>query len=371
MLARQAWKHALIGCRWLVEKQNADGSWIGLPDPKVDAFYKVSWALMLTGQATAAHKTLNYVQDNFLTPDGDFLPRSHHSRNREVHYLYPNAYLIIGSMAVGRYEIALPGVRFLISNQDPDHGGFYSRRPNPGQKTLSDTMSAGAAGLACLAAGQINAALHVAKYLANIIKLQPTPAECFFTTVKADGQLLTDVKDDSEAFLRIIDTRKEGQCWYAVGLPFAFLVLLAEATGKTFHFEQAQWYFDFQKHCVNPWNGNSSAKAGWGCAMLYRLTGETQYREIALRIAENIMKKQNLDGSWLSVAKGYRKVNQLTLSDADFDLTAEYTLWLSLISTNILVRDSNKILDSCARRGYYRRAIARRWLQHLMPSFLK
>lgn len=136
----------------------------------------------------------------------------------------------------------------------------------------------------------------------------------------------------------MIDTKKADQCWYAVGLPLAFLVLLESGTNETRYRELAQWYFDFQQRCVNPWDGYSSGKAGWGCAMLYRITGEARYRDIALHVARSIMKRQRTDGSWLS-----GKSNQGELTDSDFDLTGEFTLWLSLISANMFVRDSCRI----------------------------
>ena len=43
-------------------------------------------------------------------------------------------------------------------------------------------------------------------------------------------------------------------------------------------------------------------------------------------------------GSWLSGMN-----NQGELVDADFDLTGEFTLWLSLIAANVLTRDSIRI----------------------------
>ena len=331
-------EHALRGSQWLLNHQNPDGSWIDLEDPKVDAFYKGGWALVATGHMGAAHRALNYAQKHFLTADGDFLPRGHRW-HYEVHYLYANAYFVIGSMVTARYTIASPAVRFLLSQQDPDHGGFYSRRVEKGQRDLSDTMSAGAAGVACLAAGQVDAARRVADYLAHIVELQPAPSQRFFTTIEADGRLGIDV-DEDEAGWRIIETRTENQCWYAVGLPFAFLIQVAAATGESRYRDLAQWYFDFQLRCVDPWDGGSSGKAAWACAMLYRITGETRYRDIALHVAAKFIGMQNDAGGWVSGAEGYGESAQVALTNSDFDASAEFTLWLALISSNILARDA-------------------------------
>ena len=61
MIARKYWEHALKGSQWLLKHQNPDGSWMGLKDPKVDAFYKGSWAFMTTGQMAVAQASKNAI----------------------------------------------------------------------------------------------------------------------------------------------------------------------------------------------------------------------------------------------------------------------------------------------------------------------
>ena len=338
MIAKEFREHALMGSRWLKEHQNPDGGWMGLDDPKMDAFYKGAWALTVTGEQAAAHRLLDYVREHFLTPDGDFSQRGHpwHSA---IHHPYANAYFIVGSLIAGRYEISTPAIRFLLGQQDPDHGGFYSQRTEAGKKFRSDTMSTGAAGLACLAAGQMAAARSAANYLTRIVELQPAPVDRFFTTIETDGNLGTDAKDADEAWWRIVDTHTENQCWYAVGLPFSFLVQMAEATGEARYRELAQWFFDFQQRCVDPWDGGSSGKGGWGAAMLYRITGETRYRDVAFHVAGQIIARQNADGGWAFPSSEDEPIRAPGLSNMDLDATAEFILWLSLISGHILARD--------------------------------
>jgi hypothetical protein len=339
MKASSLWEHALKGSQWLLDHQNPDGSWKGLSEPKVDAFYKGSWALVATGQLPAAQRSLSYVKSRFMTGDGDFLPREN-PWHTNVHYLYANAYFIVGSIVTARYEIARPAVAFMLTQQDPDHGGFYTRRVNAGQKELVDTMSAGAAGVACLAAGEMDAARRVADFFGHIAQLQPAPDERFYTTIEADGRLGTEIQADDEVFWRIVDTQIKDQCWYAVGLPFAFLVQMAEATGESRYRELAQWYFDFQERCVNPWDGGSSGKAGWACAMLYRITGDQHYRDIAYQVGDMIAGWQNPNGSYSYPGLGHTPGEEPELTNTNYDLTAEFTLWLALISSNILARDA-------------------------------
>jgi len=140
----------------------------------------------------------------------------------------------------------------------------------------------------------------------------------------------------------MIDSTQPNQCWYAAGLPFAFAIQLHEATGDMAYRDLAHWLFDFQKKCVNPWDGGSSGKAGWACSMLYRMTGEQEYLDVALRVCDFIAKRQSADGAWArgSIAYGRPPEEQEKLSNAAFDLTAEYTLWMSLMSANLMARQA-------------------------------
>ena len=334
------WECALAGCRWLMEQQKPDGAWKMFEQQEVDSLYKTSWAFILTGHPDAAHRNLNFVHQSLLQPNGDFLPRTN-PWHTDVHYLYANAYFIIGAMAAGRYEVAYPAGRFLLSQQDEHHGGFYSVCTQKGQKSRCDTMSVGAAGLACLAIGQIEAARRAADFLMHIMELQPTAHDCFYTCVEADGSLGIEPADESERWWRTIDTHTDNQCWYAVGLPFAFLIQVAEATGESKYADAAGSYFAFQEKCTGPWDGPSSGKAGWACSMLYRTTGEKKYRDIALNIASRFMSKQEADGNW--VATGYDAEGPKSLTSLDIDATAELSIWLALIASNIAARDASHV----------------------------
>lgn len=356
---RDIMEQAQRGSEWLLENQKPDGSWMGLADARINGYYKAPWAFIEMGQPAAANRCLNYIRGRFLTGEGDFIPRK-----TSFHYLYCNAYIIVGSSLGGRYDISLPALRFLLMQQNMEQGGFNSKPGEPGRKMPSDTISAGAGGIACLAAGQIERARLIGDYLGHIVSIQPDPRDRFFTSLTAEGRLDTDMRDkDDDTFFRVVETNKANQCWYAAGLPFAFLVRLAEATNESRYRDLARWYFDFQNRCVEPWDGYSSGKAGWGCAMLYRITGEKTYRDIALHVAEKIIDRQKVNGSWAASD---------TPTEAEMDLTAEFTLWLSLISTNVLARDECRIPVRLIKRkllarfekGQGWRGVARRFYKY-------
>jgi len=325
------------GAAWLLAQQRPNGGWKPLENPPVDAFYKGSVAFALLGEIAAAERTLDYIKRHLLQPDGDFLPRSN-PWFLDVHYQYANGWIILGAQKIGRYDITMPAIRFLLSQQDAATGGFYSQKSVGGQKRRIDTMSSGIAGLDCLAAGQYDAAFKAARYFEKMIDMQPA-ADKFYLTLNEDGRLGVDFPAD-QTFWRVVDAKKPDQCWYAVGLPFAFAVLMHQATGDARYAKLAQWYFDFQTRCVNPWDGGSSGKAAWGCSILYHNTGDERYLDIAAHVAKRILACQLPDGwfqwgksqSYNAAAGAGAKVFQA----GEFDLASEFTAWLALIGSNLL-----------------------------------
>ena len=73
--------------------------------------------------------------------------------------------------------------------------------------------------------------------------------------------------------------------------------------------------------------------------MLYRVSGEAHLRDIAFEVASNLASRQQPDGSWVSSLEGYGQAGQPEFTNADLDVTAEFTLWLALIATHVLARD--------------------------------
>jgi len=272
-----------------------------------------------------------------LQPDGDFLPRGD-AWFIDVHYQYANGWITLGAQKQGRYDVAAPAVRFLLSQQDPASGGFYANKSVGGKKQRIDTMSSGIAGVACLAAGQIEAARKLAGFFQKMIDMQPAPDK-YYLTLEADGKLGVNFPAD-QAGWRVVETTKPDQTWYAVGLPFVFSVLLYDATGEERYAKLAQWYFDFQSRCVNPWAGGSSGKAAWGCSIMYHRTGDAKYLKIAEQVARLQLSCQTPAGwfAWGGSAYGGAGAGagEKKFTADDFDVTNEFTAWLALIGSNLL-----------------------------------
>jgi hypothetical protein len=331
------------GVEWLLDQQTPAGNWRQLETEVYDAYYKGSWSLASAGHLDAAHRLLTHVERAFLTPDGDLEPRLSPLHTVIARH-YCSAYAVLGAQKLDRYEIAAPAVRFLLSQQDPSHGGFYSIKAQLGERPRADSMSTSMCGVACLAAGQTDAAVRAGDCLLRMVEMQPAPAARFYTALDERGSLITEFAPEVTEW-RVVQATEMKQRWFAVGLPFAFAILLHAATGEERFSRLVEWLFDFQSRGADPWDVPSSGKAGWGCSMLYRKTGESRYREIALRVAKQIMGYQTAAGYFLLGPAPAGAAEHATFAPFVYDVTAEFVLWLTLIAGNVLARDDPQPAD--------------------------
>jgi hypothetical protein len=326
------------GVEWLLDQQTAAGSWRQVEREVYDAYYKGGWSLASAGHLDAAHRLLTYVGQTFLTPQGDLEPRLGPLHTVVARH-YSSAYAVLGAQKLDRYEIAAPAMRFLQSQQDPGHGGFYSIKAAPGERPRADSMSTAMCGVACLAAGRNDAAVRAGDCLLRIVEMQPEPEERFYTSLDAGGRLITEFEPEAAEW-RVVQAPEPKQRWFAVGLPFAFAVLLRDATGEARFTGLAETLFAFQARGADPWDVPSSGKAGWGCSILYLKNGEPLYREIALRVARQIMGYQTAAGYFTLGAAPAGASEAVSYAPFVYDVTAEFVLWLTLIANNVLARDA-------------------------------
>jgi hypothetical protein len=317
------------GARWLAEHRDGDG-FLSSTEVCLDACYKALWALGLHGHAPAA-RALGRIVASWLDDDGD-VPAPRRPDSLERHYLYPNAYLVIGARANGLDELARTLYRFVRTRRHPQLGGFYTEPPGHGAPLSMDTASTAIAGLAALSLGDAATAAGAADFLRSALEGQPEPGVAFYTAVSSGGEVVTAGPPERRA-LRI-GLGETGQAWYFIGLATLFLPALHEVTGDAAHLELARRYLDLYLDCgEDAITDASSGKCGVGAAHIYRLTAEPRCREVALTVAEGIAGRQDCAGCWRWDRSD--PVPPDALDPADLDLTAEYVIWLHQISSHL------------------------------------
>jgi len=165
--------------------------------------------------------------------------------------------------------------------------------------------------------GYIEAARGVGTWMKRLFELQPNfPADLYAIWSKTGG--LHTQFNDSEAIRFVVHAAaNEDQYFFHPGIAAGFLAELYKATGETEWLDLARNYLrqadvasDFQLASLR------AGKVAWAASVLYTLTGESRYRNLAIRVGDNIIAAQSPEGAW---NPGTPHCN---------DATAEMVAWL-------------------------------------------
>ncbi|WDO11342.1 hypothetical protein ME763_37080 (plasmid) [Streptomyces murinus] len=322
------------GANRLAQTQRPDGSLPSSHDV-IESCYKGIWALQCAGRTLEAARLAAHMRTRF-TPDGDVPTPRHEPYFLDIHYLYANGYLAIGTQILGQFDLSSQSMSFIASQQNLDHGGFRSTGPRTGDGRC-DTVSTSISGLAALFHGKQEVALAAADFLSDVWKHQPDPASAFHTSVSAVGNLITD------ADARHLKVQEPGQDWWFLGAPALFLTALYEKTGDEKHLQLARDFIHYMTQTCNQDAvlAPSCGKIGVSAAMLYRVTRESRYAELATQIADLIVSNQDANGVWTREkwAGGPDWDHTTDLLWYDLDMSLEYVLWLDLITRELISAD--------------------------------
>lgn len=306
------------GAAYLLSQQRPDGA---LGDPERDGlgpYYKTIWAFAATGEPDAGNRLATWVRDNVQTPEGDFagpLRGGMHDRN----YPYPAAWMLAGAQKLGRFDLTIPCMRFLLTMQDPEIGGFRMERDRV--DAVQDLLNSAQAGNACLLSGHIDAALRVGAFLRAMYEAQPHPdRELFFVWKPGEG-LRTQFPEERQR-LHSIRTDTPRQAYFNSGMAAAFLVRLALATGDDSHIALAKDFLEISFHTLDEMYETAQlGKVGWGAALVFGATGDARYGTLAERAGAAMVAQQTDTGGWDNTG-GY--VNEAIR----IEVTAEFVVLL-------------------------------------------
>lgn len=308
------------GAAYLLARQGADGAFPA-EQPSVDGYYKTLSALQVCGRNDAANRLCDWIRANGMTPEGDFGPRPDGIPGSA--YVYLNAWVIIGAHRLGQFDLSNRGMEYVLGFRDTESGGFYSHATERNAETPQDVMMTSMCGLAALYTGHHEAARGVGNWLRTVRDAQPDfPRKLYTVYNRAQGLLTDPPPEEIDRYLLIRDATYD-QHIFNPGIAAAFLCRLYQAGGEREWLELAKDYLrvaedasDFLYRIVR------AGKVGWASSLLYRVTGETKYLEMAGRVGKNLIDLQSAHGFWSGVG-------QTTPSD---DSTAERVVWMDEIN---------------------------------------
>lgn len=313
------------GVVWLLSHTNADGS-IG-PVEQGLFYYRLPWALAVSGETVAAGRLLDWIRHNQFTSDGQLRGVSPLGLYAEHYYTYPLATLIVGAHLRRQYDISHRGLKFLLTWQNPYSGGFYDSVGPIDPYSEEEMCATGQCGLTCLITGNLEAARRTATWFKSVWELQPELPERLYCAYSEATGLITRFPAD-RAFDSVVEAQGLWQAYYNPGLAAAFLGRMYMATGEGGYLQLARQYQGFSMDTTDrQFESAQVCKSGWGSAVLYEATGEDIYQEWTLRLGEWFIENQLADGHWENTK--YWTPNPTTADN--IELTAEFVVHLDTI----------------------------------------
>ena len=315
------------GCAHLLAQQRPDGSF-GNPALGAIEYYKVPAALQVCGETNAASRLCAWIRRHGMNAAGDFGPRPQPgSKYADLHaeyaYIYYNSWVIIGAHRLGQFDLSQHGMDFLLDFQDGESGGFYSSPSRRDAHTKQDLWVVSGAGQAALYTGRLDVARGVGRWMQTLMAAQPNyPQQLYSVYSRAEGLHTNSDPDDEIRYVMSRDAERD-QFFFHPGIAGGFLARLCQATGEGEWLELSKEYMRFAEGASDYlFRLLRAGKVGWAASVLYALTGGRKYREMAVRVGDNLIAAQAEAGYWsLPGSEVLRN-----------DITAEMVVWLDEIT---------------------------------------
>ena len=308
------------GCAYLLTQLHEDGSF-GDPELGATEYYKAPSAFLVCGESNAANRLLNWIRLKGKTPDGDFVPRPAEAYE-DYWYAYYNTWVVIGAQRLGQLDLAEEGMEFLMGFWNPETGGFYSSYENREADTEEDLWVVSGCGQAALYTGRIDVARGVGRWMERLMEDQPNyPSQLYSVYSLAEG-LITDPDTEDDIRYVMSNDAERDQFFFHPGIAGGFLARLYQATGEEEWLDLAREYMRFAEGANDYlFELLRAGKVGWAASVLYTLTGEAKYRDMAIRVGDNLIDAQSEQGHWAATGDDM----------ASNDATAEMVVWLDEI----------------------------------------
>ena len=284
--------------KWLAMQVQPDGS---LGETDLAAYYKAPLLLQMSGHPRKAHAVLGFIAQKFGRTDGDFAtsPRNKTADAGLKQYPgYMNGWIVQAAQAMSRYDLSYRGYDWLKRFAHSDGAGGLDGPPGTGHDTVELLMTCHI-GAVALAMGDRATACAAGEALHVFWRVQPDSDGRFYLRLDKHRRPLTGNDADNLAVFRVIEAKAEGQLWFFIGYPIAFLTLLYRATGTAGYLDLAEEYAGFALRCPALPREHYAHKVAWGAALLADATGEAKYRDLAARITETLVGAQADAGDWL------------------------------------------------------------------------
>ena len=319
-----AWADGLLG---------PDGSFAGAED-SVSAYYLAPLAFALGGRPDRAQQLIDHVRRRFFS-EGDINRRAGESDSQVANFR--NSFFGLAAQRVGAWDMSIALADALERCQHPDSGGFANHNLAASSGRALDVGSSAAALICLLANGRLAAAKRAGDFLSDaMVDGQPNPGRRVLLRRTWAGAWIDEFAP-ADAPRHRIELGEPGQVYWFLGIGMAALGQLFAATGQEKYLAAARRIFEWTLAChPGSFADLTAAKVGWGCSVLFAVTGEEEFAVRARYVSHVLCVTQLPQGIWL------RRPAVMRLADQDLvaslDTSLERVCWLIEIARNLQVR---------------------------------
>jgi hypothetical protein len=318
------------GVSFLLAQIGADGAVADAGRPRF-GYYRVPWALEVSGETAAAAAVLDWVERACLADDGHihggvaWTPAANATVNT-----YAETCIAYGAWLLRRFDIARRTMAFARQFQDPETGGIWMTREETGPDGRQLLFPTCQYGMSAVIAGDIASAIRVGEWLERLWEAQPALPDKLYTIWTRSGGLATEIPAGENPKHYLNDARVEQQYHYNGGIAAACLAHLHMATGDARWLDLGRAYQRFSMETTpDQFAVKQICKSAWGSGLLTLAGRDDSYLPWLQRMGDWFADGQDADGGWS---------NTITL-DPDpplahrIEVTAEFVVHMDTLIT--------------------------------------
>ncbi len=312
--------------KWILSHQEEDGGFGDIIS--LSHYMALGASLHYNGYDEEASRLMPFIKKTYVTNDGDFVPPTKEASLRELYYA--PSWTIYSVHLCSAVDISIPGISHVLKFQDPQTGGIFgTAQAHDCGKGIIHPAVTSLGGLATLTTGHVAQAKRMADHIVdNLIAKNPDLNKAFYPAWDTETGLFT--SDDlplSTNMPKVLLRDEPGQHHFLTGMMITFLSTFYETTKDRKYLDGAITLYDFSAGGTPAVYENTlSHKFAWGCASLYRQTGQSKHLDSACRMCDYLVSIQEADGTFVHLGTG--------VSSEDFPysprmgITSQFALWI-------------------------------------------
>jgi len=316
-----------LGIQWLIERQNADGSFADCGDELVST-YKAPLAFAVTGNVGAGIRCLQYIKRHNLNSatelsSADGSVKTTFSNNQRNFANYMDGWVAIGAWLLGDFEFATRICEKLLPQQ-ATHGGVLTGPTKWSGASRYDVLTNASIGRAFLHTGMKQEARRVADFLVQVVEPSNQRAldKALDMSFDAGWKHVDTPSPQDRPYYQLLYGER-GERVFCPAFACSFLCEIGQMDGQSKYYVAAGKYLssitrtpEYLDHTL------ANGKSGWAAGMLAVGHGDESARGAALQIMPRMLARQRADGEFASAANA---------GDTPFakrlESTAEHVSW--------------------------------------------